>query len=58
MKHFTLFIFVGCVILLIISLFMVYYNWIHHLSIWSHVLESIAMLAIAYATYHTYKKNK
>ena len=58
MKRFTLFICIGSVILLIVNLFMVYYNWSHELSIWSYVLGSIAMLAIAYATYQSYKKYK
>jgi hypothetical protein len=58
MKRFTLFIFIGSVILLIVSLFLIYYNWSHDLSIWSHVLESIAMFAVAYSTYHSYKKYK
>ena len=58
MKRFTLFIGIASVILLLISLFLIYYNWSHGLSIWSHVLESIAMLAIAYSTYISYKKYK
>lgn len=58
MKRFALFIFIGSVILLIVSLFLIYYNWSHDLSIWSHVLESIAMFAVSYSTYHSYKKYK
>lgn len=58
MKRFALFICVGSVILLIISLFMVYYNWSHDLSIWSNVLLSIAMIATAYSSYISYKNYK
>ena len=58
MKRFALFIYTGCVIILIISLFLVYYNWSHGLSIWSPVLESIAMIAIGYSSYISYKKYK
>ena len=58
MKRFALFICIGSVILFIINLFMVFYNWSHDLSIWSNVLGSIAMLVIAFATYQSYKKYK
>jgi hypothetical protein len=58
MKHFALFISIGSVILLIVSLFMIYYNWSHDLSIWSSVLLSIATSATAYSSYISYKKYK
>ena len=58
MKHFALFISIGSVILFIFSLFMIYYNWSHDLSIWSSVLLSIATAGTAYSTYISYKKYK
>ena len=58
MKHFAHFISIGSVILLIVSIFMIYYNWSHDLSIWSSVLLSIAMSATAYSSYISYKKYK
>ncbi len=58
MKRFALFICTGSVIILIISLFLIYHNWSHGLSIWGPVLESIAMLIIGYSSYISYKKYK
>ena len=58
MKKFAFFIFIGSIILMIVSLFMAYYNWSHDRFFWSNVLLSIAMLITAYSTYMSYKKYK
>lgn len=58
MKKFALFIFVGSIILMIVSLFMAYYNWSHGQFFWGNVLLSIAMFCTAYSTYISYKKYK
>ena len=65
MKRFALFICIGCIILLIISLIMAFYNWDQDQSlwnqdrsIWGNILLSIAMTITAYSTYISYKKYK
>lgn len=65
MKHFALFICIGSIILLIISLIMAFYNWDQDQSlwnqdrsIWGNILLSIAMTITAYSTYISYKKYK
>ena len=65
MKRFALFICIGSIILLIISLIMAFYNWDQYQSlwnqdrsIWGNILLSIAMTITAYSTYISYKKYK
>lgn len=58
MKRFALFICIGSIILLIISLIMAFYNWNQDRSIWGNILLSIAMTITAYSTYISYKKYK
>ncbi len=65
MKRFALFICIGSIILLIISLIMAFYNWDQDQSlwnqdrsIWGNILLSIAMTITAYSTYISYKKYK
>ena len=65
MKRFALFICIGSIILLILSLIMAFYNWDQDQSlwnqdrsIWGNILLSIAMTITAYSTYISYKKYK
>jgi|GEM_PF-1845725 len=65
MKRFALFICIGSIILLIISLIMAFYNWDQDQSLWNqdrslwgNILLCIAMLCTAYSTYISYKKYK
>ena len=58
MKKFAFFIFIGSIILSIVSLFMAYYNWSHDRFIWGNVLLRIAMLITAYPSYMSYKNYK
>lgn len=65
MKRFALFICIGSIILLIISLIMAFYNWDQDQSLWNqdrslwgNILLSIAMTITAYSTYISYKKYK
>jgi len=56
MKHFTLFIFIASVILLIGNVIMFFYNLFNGASIWGHLLLSVIMLVTAYSSYKSYKK--
>ena len=58
MKKFAFFIFIGSIILMIVSLFMAYYNWSHGLSYWTHIVLGIAMAVTAYSSYKHYKRKK
>ena len=58
MKHFTLFILIASIILLVTNLFMAYYNWSHGLSYLTHIVLGIAMAVTAYSSYKHYKRKK